>query len=377
MAGIYIHIPFCLRKCAYCDFVSFPGTDRAEEYVNALLREIELRGEGIPPRTYDTLFIGGGTPSALDAEYITKIMGRLYACLDVDFKEATIECNPGTVNKEKLKAYRDCGFDRISIGAQSFSDGLLWKIGRIHDSGQIAEAVQLARSAGFDNINLDLMYGLPGQGAEDHIESIVRAEELGVEHISAYSLILEEGTPLFDRVENGMVTMPDDDRVYDIHRAGMDKMRRLGYRRYEVSNYCRPGYECRHNLNYWDCGEYIGLGLNASSAMEMEGWKRWRNTPDLDDYISLLDKYVLPVEEQDIIPEKDHMFEWMMLGLRKINGVDRRAFKEKFRRDPAEVYGKILDRLAGDGLVVLDKDRMFLTDRGMDIQNSVLLELMQ
>jgi len=376
VAGIYVHIPFCLKKCAYCDFVSFPAPERGEEYVHALLREIELwAGAGLR-RRYDTLFIGGGTPSILDEKYIASIMGRLNACLDLSIEEATIECNPGTLSLRKLEAYREAGFDRLSIGAQSFSAALLGGIGRIHGPEQIYEAVKAARSAGFENINLDLMYGLPGQTAEDYMYSIRAAAELGAAHISAYSLILEEGTPLFYRVAAGEVKLPDDDETYHMHRSGMALLEGLGYRRYEISNYARPGRQCRHNLNYWNCGEYLGLGVNASSAMEREGWRRWRNHDALAGYIQAAEEGRLPIVEEEIISEEEQMFEWMMLGLRKLEGVDRAAFKRRFGRDAARVYAAPMDRLISMGYMELDERSIRLTDRGLDMQNAALLELM-
>ena len=211
-------------------------------------------------------------------------MERIRAEFDLEISEATIECNPGTVDMGKLAAYRKAGFNRISIGVQSFDDGLLRSIGRIHSARQAEETVKLARSAGFENINIDLMYGLPGQSEKEYIDSIERGGLLGVDHISAYSLILEEGTPLYDWVNEGRIVLPDDDAVYDMHRAGMVRLESLGYKRYEISNYARPSCQCRHNINYWDVGEYIGLGLNSSSALRSKSGEliRFKNCESID-----------------------------------------------------------------------------------------------
>ena len=247
MAGIYVHIPFCIKKCHYCDFVSFEEKGMAKDYFAALWKETELLAKQERDREFNTVFFGGGTPSALPPYYIAETMDRIRAAFALDIAEATIECNPGTVDGEKLSAYRDAGFNRISIGVQSFDDGLLRGIGRIHTSRQGEEAVSLARKAGFDNINIDLMYGLPNQRKADYVASLERAAKLDIQHISAYSLILEEDTGLYDMVQRGEVILPDEDEVYDMHRAGMERLEALGYTRYEISNYARPGRECIHN----------------------------------------------------------------------------------------------------------------------------------
>lgn len=378
MAGIYLHVPFCVKKCAYCDFVSFPGQGRAEEYFRALYRETAMAAAECGGKKFDTVFFGGGTPSAVPPELICAAMERIRAEFHPEISEATIECNPGTVDMGKLAAYRRAGFDRISIGVQSFDDGLLKSIGRIHSAKQAEEAVGLARAAGFDNISVDLMYGLPGQGEREYIESIERAGQLGVDHISAYSLILEEGTPLYDWVKEGRIALPDDDAVYDMHRAGMARLESLGYERYEISNYARPGRRCRHNINYWDAGEYVGLGLNSSSALRLEAGElmRFKNCESMDDYISDISRGRLPREDAESIGRESEMFECVMLGLRKIEGVERGRFKARFGADVCEVYGEAVRKLENMGWLTLDDGFIRLTDRGLDMQNSALLEFM-
>lgn len=330
-------------------------------------------------KKFDTVFFGGGTPSAVPLEFICAALERIRAEFDLEISEATIECNPGTVDMGKLAAYRKTGFNRISIGVQSFDDGLLRSIGRIHSARQAEETVKLARSAGFENINIDLMYGLPGQSEKEYIDSIERGGLLGVDHISAYSLILEEGTPLYDWVNEGRIVLPDDDAVYDMHRAGMERLESLGYTRYEISNYARPGCQCRHNINYWDVGEYIGLGLNSSSALRSKSGEliRFKNCESIDNYISEINCGRLPRENVESIGRENEMFEWIMLGLRKIEGVELGRFKARFGADVCEVYREAVNKLENMGWLTVDQRFMRLTDRGLDMQNSALMEFMQ
>ncbi|MDD7444152.1 MAG: radical SAM family heme chaperone HemW [Clostridiales bacterium] len=379
MAGIYLHVPFCVKKCAYCDFVSFPEQSRADAYFQALYKEIAMAAVECGGKKFDTVFFGGGTPSAVPLEFICVAVERIRAEFDLEISEATIECNPGTVDMGKLAAYRKTGFNRISIGVQSFDDGLLRSIGRIHSARQAEETVKLARSAGFENINIDLMYGLPGQSEKEYIDSIERGGLLGVDHISAYSLILEEGTPLYDWVNEGRIVLPDDDAVYDMHRAGMARLESLGYKRYEISNYARPGCQCRHNINYWDVGEYIGLGLNSSSALRSKSGEliRFKNCESIDNYISEINCGRLPRENVESIGRENEMFEWIMLGLRKIEGVELGRFKARFGADVCEVYREAVNKLENMGWLTVDQRFMRLTDRGLDMQNSALMEFMQ
>ncbi len=379
MAGIYLHVPFCVKKCAYCDFVSFPELSRADAYFQALYKEIAMAAAECGGKKFDTVFFGGGTPSAVPLEFICAAVERIRAEFDLEISEATIECNPGTVDMGKLAAYRKAGFNRISIGVQSFDDGLLRSIGRIHSARQAEETVKLARSAGFENINIDLMYGLPGQSEKEYIDSIERGGLLGVDHISAYSLILEEGTPLYDWVNEGRIVLPDDDAVYDMHRAGMERLESLGYKRYEISNYARPGCQCRHNINYWDVGEYIGLGLNSSSALRSKSGEliRFKNCESIDNYISEINCGRLPRENVESIGRENEMFEWIMLGLRKIEGVELRRFNARFGADVCEVYREAVNKLENMGWLTVNQRFMRLTDRGLDMQNSALMEFMQ
>ena len=378
MAGIYLHVPFCVKKCDYCDFISFPEKGMAKDYFAALWREIELCRTENRDRQFNTVFFGGGTPSALPPYYIAQTMQRIRDSFNLALEEATIECNPGTVDEEKLIAYKKAGFNRISLGVQSFDDRLLRGIGRIHTAKEAEEAVLLARAAGFDNINIDLMYGLPNQTQEDYVLSIERAAELDVQHISAYSLILEEGTRLYDRVKNGETTLPDDDVVYDMHRAGMKRLEELGYTRYEISNYAKPGRRSLHNMNYWNVGEYLGLGLNSSSALIKDGkLTRFSNAQTMEEYLSDIGKDSLPRRDEQVIDVSEEMFEWAMLGLRKIEGVDRKAFVKRFGTDFAIVFSQAVKNLENMGWLTQDEGHIRLTDRGLDMQNSALMEFME
>ena len=277
MAGIYLHIPFCVRKCAYCDFVSFPESRVPEAYVDALTAEIALVArEGDYPATFDTVFFGGGTPSLLSGEQMRRIMDALCANFDIrSDAERSMEMNPGTVTPEKLNAYRAAGINRLSIGLQSTHDALLQSIGRIHSFAQFQDTYSSAREAGFSNINVDVMHGLPGQTLAQYLDTLKTVCDLGVQHISAYSLILEEHTPLYDRVGSGAVVRPDEDLVADMQDAGIDLLESSGYRRYEISNFALDGFACRHNLNYWRNGEYLGFGVAAHAAVRQKRWTRF------------------------------------------------------------------------------------------------------
>ena len=287
MAGLYLHIPYCKSKCRYCDFVSFADCESMGEYCAALLKEMRLDAAALPKQAYDTVFFGGGTPSILPVGAVAMLMDALRASFEImPDAEITIEANPGTLNGTKLREYRAAGINRLSMGLQSTNDALLGTIGRIHRYADFVQNYECARAAGFTNISADLMYGLPGQTVKDHLDAIETLYRLGLNHISAYSLIVEEGTPLYTDVTGGAESLPAEDDVYLMHRRGMEFLETLGYARYEISNYAKPGFASRHNLNYWENGVYLGLGLNSHSAMRINGsWMRFANTERLSDYI--------------------------------------------------------------------------------------------
>ena len=374
--SIYIHVPFCAKKCAYCDFASFSGREADwGRYFDEIMAEIRLWSEmtdfGLLSEKYriKTLFIGGGTPTLVDAGYIEKTID---ACRRIaPFEpgaEITAEGNPGTLTPGKLAAYRRAGVNRLSLGAQSFDEGLLRSLGRIHTAGQIGEAVTMAREAGFDNINLDLMYALPGQGMDQWTDALDAAIVLGVEHLSAYSLIVEPGTPMAARVASGAATVPDDDAVNAMQRQAIARLDAAGYRRYEISNYARPGRECRHNLVYWNRGDYLGLGCAAHSLL---GGRRFHNPESLDDYLA-------GVRRQDEVrlTLQDEMEETLMLSTRTVRGLDLAAWENAYGAPFERGREAAIGRLEKGGLIEIGGGHLRLTTRGMEVQDAVVLELL-
>lgn len=373
--GIYIHIPFCISKCIYCDFCSAPADDSTKErYVEALCREIEHSGEEAyragDDRKISTVFFGGGTPSILHSSLIVKLMntvGRAFAL--EENAEITIECNPGTLSREKLESYRDAGINRLSIGLQSPDNGELKKLGRIHTYEDFKESYITARLAGFDNINVDIMSAIPGQTVEGYADNLRRIIALGTEHISAYSLIVEEGTPLYAMVErsHGKI-LPSEEEDRHMYALTKELLSDAGYARYEISNYARPGFECRHNISYWNRSDYLGFGAAAASLL---GSRRYTNTSDLTSYIkNPIDNH----SEEELLTVEDEMEEYMFLGLRMMEGVDTEEFERLFGKKFEEVYGSTAKRHISQGLMERDGSRVRLTDIGIDLSNSVMAD---
>lgn len=384
MPSIYIHIPFCIKKCAYCDFVSFENMPFMAQYCNALKAEMEVSAFCIPHVNFDTVFLGGGTPSTLPLGAIKSILDTLKMRFSIaESAEITMECNPGTVSLDKLKEYRAAGVNRLSFGLQSASDALLKGIGRIHTYDDFLNSYALARQAGFSNINVDVMYGLPNQTVREISETLNALFVFRPEHISAYSLILEEGTPLHACVERGEVRLPDEEEVYVQHRTCIEMLQNNGYERYEISNYARRGlqakspFRCRHNLNYWNNGEYLGIGLNAHSAMRLEGaFTRWSNTANLQEYLLCTDSGALPIEEKQIIGKDEEMFECVMLGLRQTDGIELEAFEKRFHESVHAHYDSAIAKLVSLHWLEIENGFIRLTDIGLDMQNEALLYFM-
>ncbi|MEG1893067.1 MAG: radical SAM family heme chaperone HemW [Clostridia bacterium] len=379
MAGLYIHIPFCTSKCSYCDFVSFADHTCMDAYMNALNIEMKLASQGVRELVFDTVFIGGGTPSILPQNAIVELLHTARRCFALEADaEITIESNPGTLDAKKLYTYRSCGINRLSMGLQSAEDSLLTGIGRRHTASDFYKSFALARACGFNNINVDVMYGLPDQHTKNHIDTLQAICELNVEHISAYSLILEEGTPLFNRVKRGECILPDDDAVYDMHRQTIEYLKRAGYKRYEISNYALDGRMCRHNLNYWDNGEYLGIGLAAHSSLKKQGHiLRFANCIDINSYVDKLNEGMLPTEEQTVIQRSEEMFECVMLGLRKTCGLKLVDFEQRFGTSLLNTYENAVTQLVQRGWLTITKDHIYLTDEGLDMQNAALLTFME
>lgn len=353
-AGIYVHIPFCKRKCNYCDFKSIPYRERSEEYFNALKKEI-LNTDAVY-KTIDTVYFGGGTPSFVDERYIVDVFNLLRNKFDFDLSEATIEANPESITKSKLLAYKSAGFDRLSIGVQSLSDDVLKFLGRVHDSDMAKSAVKTVLEF-FDNVSCDIM--LVGQSADSVEKDIDFLSSLGVKHISCYMLQIEEGTPFYDRYIKNEIKLPTDDELADLFSFAIAKLKSLGYERYEVSNFCKRGYEAKHNLGYWVRKPYYGFGLSAHSLI---GNERYGNQSAFDEYVS----DPLKREFKEVLSESDIELERIMLALRTSHGV----LKEEILNKP-DFYDKYKNYFYIKG------DRISLNDKGFMIMNKILVDLLQ
>ena len=367
--SIYVHVPMCVKKCVYCDFASYCGRmNQRDAYTEAVCREVREQAAFFGARKVNTVFFGGGTPTLMTGAQLGRMMDTLRACFELaKDAEVTMEGNPGTLTMENLEAYRRAGVNRLSLGVQSFDDALLQGIGRIHTSAQARQAVRMARNAGFDNLNLDLMLGLPRQTAGQWERTLREAIALEPEHLSCYSLIVEEGTPLFKQVEEGTCApLPDEDALYEMDDITERLTQAGGYARYEVSNYARAGKMCRHNIVYWECLPYLGIGCAAHS--DMDG-KRFYNTEDFDAYLNHA-----PAQTEDA---GGRMFERMMMGLRMVRGVDETRFARDFGRTPESIWKKSLPKFMNEGLLFRADGRLRLTARGMQVMNAVLVEMME
>lgn len=327
MAGIYIHIPFCRSKCRYCDFVSYPTKlGFVDAYMACVLKEMQFRAKDLQGKSFDTVYFGGGTPSVIDAKWITGCMNQIRACFRLSEKaEVTIELNPGTVDAARVEAYKKVGVNRFSVGLQSANDALLEDIGRIHTAKDFEDACALLGDA---NKSADVMIGLKGQTTEDILRAIDLAERCGARHISMYALTPEDGTPMYSDYLNG--DLPDADAVAEQYEAACKHLAARGYRRYEVSNFAKSGFESRHNLNYWHRGEYIGFGVAASSFIS---GRRFTNTRDLDEYIKCILSGYYPVVDNEKIEGEDAKFETVMLALRTARGLDCEEYRKRFGSD--------------------------------------------
>ena len=367
---IYIHIPFCIRKCDYCDFLSGPsGPEEQADYVQALLREIQAVEEG-EGRIVSSIFIGGGTPSVLDERLLGDILREIRNRFKMEEDaEITIEVNPGTANIGKLQAYREMGINRLSIGLQSPEDRELKILGRIHNYGQFLETYQEARTVGFDNINIDLMSAIPAQTYEGWVKNLRTVAELEPEHISAYSLIVEEGTPFAARKLN----LPDEDTEYNMYEATAQILKEYGFEQYEISNYARKGRECRHNVGYWTRQDYLGFGLGASS---LYGKERFANTAVMKKYLENSKNPEKIREKEPSLTREDEMAEFMFLGLRMTKGISKADFQRCFGCTIESVYGEVLEKYESMELLVEKDGRIFLSREGIHVSNSIMAEFL-
>lgn len=385
--ALYFHIPFCLKKCNYCDFLSFgadsplaDGKTKAR-YMDSLLRETVMRAEDYRNYRVVSVFVGGGTPSMVMPEFLSELMAvvREHYRLAED-AEITIEVNPGTVDERALRCYQQAGINRLSIGLQSADNGELAALGRVHTYGQFLGAYYIARRCGFSNVNVDIMSALPGQTLNGYLDTLdkVLALQPQPEHISAYSLILEEGTVLWEQAERGELELPDEETDREMYSETKRILQKAGYVRYEISNYAKPGYECRHNCGYWRRKNYAGFGIGAASLIENE---RFKNGEDLRAYLvsptgCQCDRQALSLSEQ--------MEEFMFLGLRMTAGVSAAEFAACFGEEPEHVYGEVIKKNIGDGLLRWTEGlsgnssdrRLALTEKGLDLANYVMAQFL-
>ncbi len=372
---LYLHIPFCARKCAYCDFLSFPqGRGVQERYVEKLIEEIAYSGAAFHDATVSSVFVGGGTPSILESAQIVRIFEALRTHFRIEeTAEISMEANPGTVTEEKLRDYRRAGINRLSFGLQSADDGELRALGRIHTYEEFLEGYRLARKCGFDNINVDLMSALPLQTVDSWLATLRTVAALEPEHISAYSLIIEEGTPFYEQYGDGRGDgiLPDEDAEREMYHQTKRVLRELGYERYEISNYAKPGRECRHNIGYWSAVPYLGLGLGASSYID---GGRFNNTADLETYLTTPPGHR---EDELVLTERDMQEEYFFVGLRMVRGVSLAGFRERFGVDADTVYPGLLERLIREGGAEIEGDHFRLTDYGLDVSNHIMAEFLQ
>lgn len=368
--GIYIHIPFCVHKCIYCDFLSAPADDDVKyAYTKALINEIRNTADGQVKDNITSIFFGGGTPSVLPDGCIADILMAVRDCFDIsDDAEITMECNPGTVNESRLSEYRAAGVNRLSFGLQSADNNELKMLGRIHTFEQFAESFRLARNAGFSNINVDLMSAIPGQTEATLENTFDKVMALQPEHISVYSLILEDGTYLADNIDK-FPPVPDEDEDRRMYHMTKERLYSAGYERYEISNYSRPGYECRHNLLYWNRGEYYGFGCSAAGFI---GNERYSDIRDVKKYIEFNGDIEKLHENIEILTKEDAMEEFMFLGLRKMAGVDVMDFQRRFGVPIENVYAKEIEHNIDKGLLIRQADMLKLTEYGIDICNTVM-----
>lgn len=389
--SLYIHIPFCVRKCGYCDFLSAPADEKARDrYVQALLMEIErYQGTETADRKIKTLYIGGGTPSILSVDQLDCIMQKIkYTFNFCDDIEASMEMNPGTASKEKCRALYQMGINRLSIGLQSTNDMELKTLGRIHSYEDFINTYIWCREAGFQNINVDLMAALPYQIVESYTTGLRKIIRLAPEHISAYSLILEEGTPFYQKYNSGCYPLPDEEQERLMYRETEQILAQAGYERYEISNYAKKGYACRHNLVYWQGGDYLGLGLGSSSYMD---GVRFHNTTDFNTYVN----QGAYVEDREELSVQAKMEEFMFLGLRVMAGVSGTEFEKRFGKTMEDVYGDVLRKHEEEGLLQIERkedrkeaaaaepakgktniEKVMLTTNGVDVSNYVFADFL-
>lgn len=372
--SLYIHIPFCAQKCLYCDFPSFARKDHLRKaYIEALNKEIINLREKHNNLEINTIFIGGGTPSVLESnelECLLKEIAKLNMAKDIEY---SMECNPGNLTEEKLEVMKKYGVNRISMGLQAKQDNLLKGLGRIHNYKTFKENFLLAKKVGFNNINVDLMFGLPNQRLNEWEETLREIISLEPAHISAYSLIIEEGTAFYNLYENDKLKLPTEEEERKMYHLAKKILEENGFNQYEISNYAKEGKECRHNLAYWNMDNWIGVGSAAASYIN---GKRIKNISSVEEYINSINEKGEAVEEIINNSKNDNMEEFMFMGLRKINGIDENEFKKRFSMNINDVYGEILNKYIDEGLLISDSGRIFLSEKGIEISNIIMADFL-
>jgi oxygen-independent coproporphyrinogen III oxidase len=370
--GLYIHIPFCRRKCYYCDFVSFPNREDAiDAYIGAVIAEARLYGDLFSDHAADTVFVGGGTPSMLNAAQMERLLCGLKEACNVDAAEFTVEANPETLSEEKLACYKRCGVNRLSLGLQTHDDAILAAIGRRHTFKTFTSALEITRKH-FNNISADTIFALPGQTVQSYEETIKRLIELHLPHISCYALKLEEGTKLAAEFSGA-----DEDTDRGMYHAAVRILTEAGYRHYETSNFALPGFECKHNQKYWTGGEYLGLGIAAHSYLSGKQKTRSANTESLEDYLSLTAKGFKPAPHTEVLTEADELTEYLMLRLRLASGIDAEDYKQRFGNDFFTQFKQPVINTQHAGLITINDAGIRPTLKGFDLQNALIGEFIK
>ncbi len=367
--GLYLHIPFCLKKCKYCDFLSFAATDaQKRQYTDALIREIEALSPFAADRCFSTIYFGGGTPTLLGKGLLLRIISAIERSFLLHPQaEFTVEANPETLDFALLKALKTAGVNRISLGVQSMNNAILKKIGRVHDVNRVLECYAALRLAGFENVSYDLIFALPDQTEQDFLSSVSDLLKLSPVHLSLYSLQLEEGTPLFEQQSN--FHFADEQTERNMYYRAREMLKAHGLQQYEISNFAKPGFESRHNTRYWDCGEYLGAGLGASSYFN---GVRYQNPDDLHAYLNFTSQFKPLFRDNPPLTTQEKMSEFFILGLRKTQGVDLDTFRQRFNTAPETIFGTTIKKHLQNGLLHQEGQRLFLSERGLDLANQVM-----
>ncbi|MBN8046304.1 MULTISPECIES: radical SAM family heme chaperone HemW [Paraclostridium] len=375
MLGLYIHVPFCAQKCYYCDFNSYKiNSNQKKEYLINIEREMKFYKDEFKDKCFDTVFFGGGTPSILTVDELQELVNNINENFNIKKDaEITIECNPGTINREKLEAMKKMGINRLSIGLQATQNYHLKSIGRIHTYEEFEKNYYDALDIGFENINIDLMYALPNQKTQEWKDTLDKIIKLNPSHISAYSLILEEGTKLYYMYQNKEFELLDEDTDINMYNYTIDTLKRHGYNQYEISNYSKEDLECKHNIIYWKCDNYLGLGPGASGFI---GDTRYSNIEDICEYNKCIMQNIRPVSEEIELTKKDKIEEFIFMGLRMNEGINIDIFKERFDTDFYDIYQEVMDKLIKRELVRFDGKNISLTQKGREISNSVFIEFL-